>query len=129
MSEQPQEDPLYDLMVDSETGDLKPKVDKILDGIFKKFDKDGDGKWDLEELQEFAKATNGCPFDDCVIDEIIESFQVDKENRLLFEGFYEMYYMQTISEPGETLKDFKKHGYDDKLDLVSSRIEESEKAE
>lgn len=56
-----------------------------------------------------------------------------------------MYYMQTLSEPAETLKDFKKRkfilasffilkirlnnvaldGYDDNLDLVSSRTERS----
>jgi len=46
-----------------------------------------------------------------VIEEIIESFEIDKENRLLFSGFYQMYYMQTISEPEETLKDFKKRWY------------------
>ncbi len=78
-----------------------------------------------------------------MIEEIIESFEIDKENRLLFSGFYQMYYMQTISEPEETLKDFKKRwykltwclafeltvildGYDDNLDLVSSRTEEKE---
>jgi hypothetical protein len=43
-----------------------------------------------------------------VIDEIIESFEVDDNNNLLFSGFYQMYYMQTVSEPEETLKDFQK---------------------
>lgn len=43
-----------------------------------------------------------------MIEEIIESFEVDKENNLLYSGFYQMYYMQTVSEPEETLKDFKK---------------------
>lgn len=42
------------------------------------------------------------------IQEIVESFEVDEENNLLFAGFYQMYYMQTVSEPEETLKDFKK---------------------
>ncbi|KAL9550737.1 hypothetical protein MBANPS3_004587 [Mucor bainieri] len=126
MSQKSTEDTVYDLMVDDETGDLRPKVDKILKDIFDNFDKDKDGKWDLKELQEFATATNGRPFEDAVIEEINESFEVDKENRLLFSGFYQMYYMQTISEPEETLKDFKKHGYDDNLDLVSSRTEENE---
>ncbi|KAI8642298.1 hypothetical protein BD408DRAFT_186209 [Parasitella parasitica] len=108
MSEQSEEDRIYDLMVDGKTCELKPKVEKILKDIFKKFDKDEDGKWNLKELQEFATATNDQAFEDSVIDEIRESFQVDGEGRLLYEGFYEMYYMQTISEPKETLKDFKK---------------------
>lgn len=43
-----------------------------------------------------------------MIDEIIESFEVDDNNNLLFSGFYQMYYMQTVSEPEETLKDFQK---------------------
>jgi hypothetical protein len=77
-----------------------------------------------------------------VIEEIIESFEVDKENNLLYSGFYQMYYMQTVSEPEETLKDFKKRktysffmlsysnigslldGYDDNLELVASRTEQ-----
>ncbi|KAG2202708.1 hypothetical protein INT46_004002 [Mucor plumbeus] len=126
MSEESKEDTVYNLMVDEESGDLKPKVDKILKDIFDNFDKDKDGKWDLKELQEFATATNGRPFEDSVIEEIIESFEIDNANRLLFSGFYQMYYMQTISEPEETLKDFKKHGYDDNLELVSSRIEGKE---
>ncbi|KAG2205826.1 hypothetical protein INT47_004009 [Mucor saturninus] len=124
MSEQ-LEDPVYDLMVDEETGDLRPKVDKILEEIFNNFDKDKDGKWNLKEIQEFATATNGRPFEDSVIEEIVESFEVDEENALLYSGFYQMYYMQTLSEPAETLKDFKKHGYDENLDLVSSRTEKS----
>lgn len=50
-----------------------------------------------------------------MIEEIIESFEVDKENNLLYSGFYQMYYMQTVSEPEETLKDFKKRKYNHSL--------------
>ncbi|KAI8351444.1 hypothetical protein EDC96DRAFT_518614 [Choanephora cucurbitarum] len=124
MPEKTQEIDAYSLLVDEETGDLKPKVDKILKDIFNNFDKDKDGKWNNKEIQDFATATNGRPFEESVIEEIIDSFEVDKENNLLFSGFYQMYYMQTISEPEETLKDFKKHGYDNNLELVSSRTEE-----
>ncbi|OBZ87084.1 hypothetical protein A0J61_04864 [Choanephora cucurbitarum] len=113
MPEKTQEIDAYSLLVDEETGDLKPKVDK-----------DKDGKWNKKEIQNFATATNGRPFEESVIEEIIDSFEVDKENNLLFSGFYQMYYMQTISEPEETLKDFIKHGYDNNLELVSSRTEE-----
>ncbi|KAI8970154.1 hypothetical protein BDF20DRAFT_916004 [Mycotypha africana] len=120
------DDKAYHLLVDDETGDLKPKVDKILEEIFKNFDKDKDNKWSLEEIQAFATATNGRPFENSVIDEIIESFDIDEDNKLKYSGFYQMYYMQTISEPEETLKDFKKHGYDDNLNLVASRNEDKE---
>ncbi|KAI8985086.1 hypothetical protein BDB01DRAFT_788868 [Pilobolus umbonatus] len=119
-----EEDQVYKLLVDSESGEFRPKVEKILKDIFNNFDKDKDGKWNLKEIQDFATATNGRPFQDSVIDEIIESFEVDQDNNLLYSGFYQMYHMQTIAEPEETLKDFKKHGYDDNLDLVLSRTEE-----
>ncbi|ORE22336.1 hypothetical protein BCV71DRAFT_241136 [Rhizopus microsporus] len=87
----------YHLLFDEDTGELTPKTEK-----------DKDGKWNLKEIQDFATATNGRPFEDSVIDEIIESFEVDDNNNLLFSGFYQMYYMQTVSEPEETLKDFQK---------------------
>ncbi|RCI07322.1 hypothetical protein CU098_013857 [Rhizopus stolonifer] len=87
----------YSLLIEDETDELKPKTEQ-----------DKDGKWDLKEIQDFATATNGRPFEDSVIEEIIESFEVDEENKLLYSGFYQMYYMQTLSEPEETLKDFKK---------------------
>ncbi|CEG72953.1 hypothetical protein CU097_005196 [Rhizopus azygosporus] len=114
----------YHLLFDEDTGELTPKTEKILRAIFDNFDKDKDGKWNLKEIQDFATATNGRPFEDSVIDEIIESFEVDDNNNLLFSGFYQMYYMQTVSEPEETLKDFQKHGYDDNLELVASRTEQ-----
>ncbi|KAG0991938.1 hypothetical protein G6F28_008119 [Rhizopus arrhizus] len=120
MSEQDKKDDVYSLLIEEETGELKPKTEKILRAIFDNFDADKDGKWNMKELQDFATATNGRPFEDSVIEEIIESFEVDKENNLLYSGFYQMYYMQTVSEPEETLKDFKKHGYDDNLELVAS---------
>ncbi|KAI9483653.1 MAG: hypothetical protein EXX96DRAFT_477568 [Benjaminiella poitrasii] len=119
MTAQSEEDAVYDLLIDDETQELRPKVDK-----------DNDGKWNLNEIQDFATATNGRPFEDSVIDEIIESFEVDSENNLLYSGFYQMYYMQTISEPEETLKDFKKHmttpnSVADKSDVDMVEMDES----
>ncbi|CAO3667990.1 unnamed protein product [Rhizopus stolonifer] len=124
MSEDDKKDYAYSLLIEDETDELKPKTEQILKAIFDNFDTDKDGKWNLREIRNFATATNGRPFEDSVIEEIIESFEVDEENRLLYSGFYQMYYMQTLSEPEETLKDFKKHGYDDNLELVSSRTEQ-----
>ncbi|CAO3694709.1 unnamed protein product [Rhizopus microsporus] len=68
----------YHLLFDEDTGELTPKTEKILRAIFDNFDKDKD---------DFATATNGRPFEDSVIDEIIESFEVDDNNNLLFSGF------------------------------------------
>ncbi|KAI8360792.1 hypothetical protein BD560DRAFT_455629 [Blakeslea trispora] len=118
MPEKTQEIDAYSLLVDEETGDLKPRVDK-----------DKDGKWNKKEIQDFATATNGQPFEESVIEEIVDSFEVDKQNNLLFSGFYQMYYMQTISEPEETLKDFQKQmttpvSQTDKSDVDMTELEE-----
>ncbi|KAI9252136.1 hypothetical protein BY458DRAFT_582565 [Sporodiniella umbellata] len=108
-----EKDYAYTLLIDEETDELKPKTEK-----------DKDGKWNLKEIQDFATATNGRAFEDSVIEEIVESFEVDEENRLLYSGFYQMYYMQTLSEPEETLKDFKKQ-----MTAVPSDINQSEASE
>ncbi|KAI8881932.1 hypothetical protein K501DRAFT_252387 [Backusella circina FSU 941] len=111
------------LLIDDETGEFTEKAEKILKEIFENFDKDKDGVWNLKEIQDFATATNGRPFEDSVIEEIVDSFEVDEQNNLLFRGFYQLYHMQTLSEPEETMNDLKKHGYDTNLELVNSRKE------
>ncbi|CAO3636267.1 unnamed protein product [Cunninghamella echinulata] len=91
------------------------------DNFLPRVETDEDNVWNTEELQSFAEATNSQPFDQASLDEIAESFDVDDNNNLTFRGFYEMYHIQTLSDPEETLNDFKKHGYDNKLELVTTR--------
>ncbi|CAO3640234.1 unnamed protein product [Cunninghamella blakesleeana] len=110
----------FSLLLD-DTDNFLPRVEEILKEIFTQFDKDKDNVWNTEDLQSFAEATNGRPFDQASLDEIAESFDVDDNNNLTFRGFYEMYHIQTLSDPEETLNDFKKHGYDNKLELVTTR--------
>ncbi|KAG0170617.1 hypothetical protein DFQ28_002053 [Apophysomyces sp. BC1034] len=98
-------DPLS-ILIDDDTDEFLPKVEL-----------DKDGAWKTEELQDFAEATNGRA-------EIVESFDVNDKDQLTYKGFYQMYHMQTLSDPEETLKDFKKHGYDNNLDLVTSRTQD-----
>ncbi|KAG0179943.1 hypothetical protein DFQ29_001451 [Apophysomyces sp. BC1021] len=109
-------DPLS-ILIDDDTDEFLPKVELILREVFDRFDKDKDGAWKTEELQDFAEATNGRA-------EIVESFDVNDKDQLTYKGFYQMYHMQTLSDPEETLKDFKKHGYDNNLDLVTSRTQD-----
>ncbi|ORZ22515.1 hypothetical protein BCR42DRAFT_406349 [Absidia repens] len=113
----------FALLLD-DSDNFLPRVEEILKEIFTHFDEDKDNLWNTKELQAFAEATNGGPFDQSSLDEIVESFDVDKDNQLTFKGFYEMYHIQTLSDPEETLNDFKKHGYDDKLQLVTSRTQD-----
>ncbi|KAL0075842.1 hypothetical protein J3Q64DRAFT_1774428 [Phycomyces blakesleeanus] len=111
----------FSILLNGDTDEFLPRVEEILREIFNRFDKDKDGVWNTKEIQDFAEATNGRPFDDSVIDEITESFDVDEKDQLTYKGFYQMYHIQTLSEPEETLNDFKKHGYDNNLELVTSR--------
>ncbi|KAI9019320.1 hypothetical protein CLU79DRAFT_758231 [Phycomyces nitens] len=111
----------FSILINGETDEFLPRVDQILREIFDRFDKDKDGVLNTKEIQDFAKATNGQPFDDSVIEEIVESFDVNEQNHLTFKGFYQMYHIQSLSDPEETLNDFKKHGYANNLKLVTSR--------
>ncbi|CAO3591189.1 unnamed protein product [Absidia cylindrospora] len=113
----------FSLLLD-DSDNFLPRVEEILKEIYTHFDQDKDSFWNTKELQAFAEATNGRQFDQSSLDEIIDSFDVNKENQLTFRGFYEMYHIQTLSDPEETLNDFKKHGYDDKLELVTSRTQD-----
>ncbi|KAI9199531.1 uncharacterized protein BJ171DRAFT_517844 [Polychytrium aggregatum] len=96
---------------------LIPAAAKALTEIFARFDVDQDGALNLQELNAFATATNGKPFDQESIDEIQEYFNCTDDGALTLIGFFEMYQMQTLSEPEETWKDLKRHGYDDNLVL------------
>ncbi|ORX58677.1 hypothetical protein DM01DRAFT_321907 [Hesseltinella vesiculosa] len=104
----------FSILLD-DTDEFLPAVEKILKEIFAKFDKDNDNVWSTEELQAFAKATNGDSLDSNSLQDIAESFDVDDKNRLTSRGFYEMMHLQTLSDPEETLSDLKKHGYEDQL--------------
>ncbi|KAI7870004.1 hypothetical protein BDF14DRAFT_1721921, partial [Spinellus fusiger] len=85
--------------------------------IFDRFDKDKDNVWSQHELQTFAEATNGRPFDQAVMDEIVESLDVDENNYLTYKGFYQMYHIQTLSDPEETLNDLRKRKYSNNHEL------------
>ena len=39
--------------------DISPRFEQVLKEIFLRFDKDNDGELSLEEVQDFAKETNG----------------------------------------------------------------------
>ncbi|KAF9094333.1 hypothetical protein BGX23_002258 [Mortierella sp. AD031] len=77
-----------------------------------------------DELDAFAKDTNGAVFDEDSRNEITEFLDLDDKGQLTLKGFLQMYNLQTTSEPEETWKDLQKHGYDTTLKLVASRSED-----
>ncbi|KAI8579664.1 hypothetical protein K450DRAFT_240923 [Umbelopsis ramanniana AG] len=101
-----------------------PRFEQVLEEIFKRFDKSNKGSWTRDEINEFATQTNGKPFDKDTLEEIETFFEVTEEGNLTTNGFMQMYHLQTQNDPEETWKDLKTYGYDDNLDLVSSRTED-----
>ncbi|KAJ3055159.1 hypothetical protein HK097_011313 [Rhizophlyctis rosea] len=87
-----------------------PEVQKALLEIFDKFDLDKDGKLNNAELDAFAVASNGEPFDDASLNDLFANFDNDK-GKLTKDGFLDMFHLQTLSDEDETYKDLEKHGY------------------
>ncbi|CAM0140742.1 hypothetical protein VKS41_008010 [Umbelopsis sp. WA50703] len=107
-----------------EEENFTPRFEQVLEEIFKRFDKGNKGSWTTEEINEFATQTNGKPFDKETLEEIETFFEVTEGGNLTTNGFMQMYHLQTQNDPEETWKDLKTYGYDDNLNLVSSRTED-----
>ncbi|KAI9479774.1 hypothetical protein LPJ78_003395 [Coemansia sp. RSA 989] len=98
--------------------DFTPECEKALVEIFTRYDKDKDGALNDEELQAFAKFTNGTEFTTDELADIREHLECNDKEWLLQEGFMQLYSLQTTSgDSEETWKDLRKHGYDDNLKL------------
>ncbi|KAK0549429.1 hypothetical protein OC845_003134 [Tilletia horrida] len=76
-------------------------------------------------LDRFAFETNGAPFGAESKAEILEFLDVDEQGRLTFEGFLSMYSLQTENDEDETWRDLTTHGFDNNLELVSTRREDT----
>lgn len=99
-----------------------PKVAIVLRQIFDRFDVNKDAVLDETELAAYFQFTNGKEdgdgFDAEMQQEIRDNFDVDNQGRLTVNGFLEMYQLQTLSDPEETLNDLKKHGFDENFDPI-----------
>jgi Ca2+-binding EF-hand superfamily protein len=98
-----------------EDSQLHPDLEKALRDVFDRFDVDKDGALNKEELDEFAKATNGEVFDKETLADIKENFEVNDKGWLTRDGFVDMYHLQTMADPEETWNDLKKHGMTEPL--------------
>ncbi|KAJ1974672.1 hypothetical protein H4R35_003501 [Dimargaris xerosporica] len=101
----------------NDDGDLSAQLEQALNEIFARYDQDQDGALKLEELQAFARFSNGEPFSQDEVDEILEYFDTTDDGKALtLEGFYQLYQLQTASgRDEETWRDLRKHGYNDQL--------------
>ncbi|PRP86718.1 hypothetical protein PROFUN_02867 [Planoprotostelium fungivorum] len=103
-------------LIDKKSGDFTQKAQKAFEEIFARFDQDKDGALNSVELDAFATACNGTPFDDSSKQEIIDYFDVTDDNALTLKGFLEMYHTQTSGDSSETWKDLTKLGYNGQLE-------------
>ncbi|KAF9975740.1 hypothetical protein BGZ73_000490 [Actinomortierella ambigua] len=104
---------------------LTVEAEDALLEIFDRYDLDKDGALNDEELDSFARDTNGDVFDEDTRAEITGFLDTNDKGHLTRKGFLQMYNLQTPNDPEETWKDLQKHGYDANLKLVASRREDA----
>mmetsp|Transcript_5447 Transcript_5447/g.6627 ORF Transcript_5447/g.6627 Transcript_5447/m.6627 type:complete len:130 (-) Transcript_5447:235-624(-) len=111
----------------NKNSELVGKCDRALREIFARYDADKDGALNDQELDNFAKGCNGTDtgFSVDEKDQIKENFQHNDAGDLTLNGFLQLYSLQTMSEPSETWKDLKAHGYDSYLELNTEEQAES----
>jgi Ca2+-binding EF-hand superfamily protein len=73
-------------LIDDDTDDFTPKCVAALEEIFQRFDVDKDGVLNEKELDEFAKACNGTPFDEDSKTEIKTYFDTTDKGDLTLKG-------------------------------------------
>ncbi|KAJ2783261.1 hypothetical protein H4R18_001780 [Coemansia javaensis] len=99
--------------------DFTPECERALREVFARYDKDGDGALNEEELQAFAVFTNGSRFTESDLADIRAHLKCTPAGALCSDGFVELYHVQTAGgEDDETWRDLKKHGYNDDLQLA-----------
>ncbi|GJE90851.1 hypothetical protein PsYK624_069950 [Phanerochaete sordida] len=79
-----------------------------------------------EGLDDWARDTNGSAFDEDSKEELLMFMDCTEEGGLTFEGFLQVYQLQTESDEEETWRDLSVHGFDRTLKLVTTRREEME---
>lgn len=75
-------------------------------------------------LDSWARDTNGAPFTQETVDELIEFLDVTADEALTLKGFMQIYQLQTENDEEETWRDLSCHGFDRTLTLVSTRRED-----
>ncbi|KAJ1310396.1 hypothetical protein OPQ81_007134 [Rhizoctonia solani] len=74
-------------------------------------------------LDAWARDTNGAPFPDETKEEMKDTLDVTDQGHLTFNGFIQIYQLQTENDEEETWRDLSAHGFDRNLNLVSTRRE------
>ncbi|KAK9768295.1 hypothetical protein K7432_001134 [Basidiobolus ranarum] len=97
--------------------ELSEPLQSVLEGIFRKFDKDNDGALNMSELDGFVYQTNGMHPPPPFFQQLCQMFDSNSQG-LTMKGFFEFFLQQTLEDPLETRNDLAKHGYDPKSLLL-----------
>jgi len=75
---------------------------------------------DEAALDQWAKDTNGEPFSKETKEELLEYIDMTDAGDLTFQGFLQIYALQTENDEEETYRDLAKHGFNRNLELTDS---------
>eukprot|EP00658_Telonema_sp_P-2_P027048 TRINITY_DN20974_c0_g1_i1.p1 TRINITY_DN20974_c0_g1~~TRINITY_DN20974_c0_g1_i1.p1 ORF type:complete len:204 (+),score=35.56 TRINITY_DN20974_c0_g1_i1:106-717(+) len=107
----------------TEGGGMSSRFRAVLAMMFERFDLDGDGHLNESELLRYSGSVNrdGRVFDSSEMDQIRSCFEWSPEhNGLTLNGWMDMYFNQTSSDPDETWADLEQLGYNRQLELFET---------
>ena len=117
----------FDILLEGDDDYLSKDCQSALKEIFARFDSGNKHALSEAELKAFSKVANNGEgeFDEEELKDIKDTFPSDSEGRLTFDGFLDMYHLQTSARPLDTLKDLRAFGYDDNLVLFLDSIQKA----
>jgi hypothetical protein len=97
----------------------------VLRTVFAQFDADGDGAWNLKELDRFHQQVNGEPASSEFVKFVRGALQTNSKGNLVFEGLLQLFANQAAGDVAEgseeTWKDLKSLGFDEQLRQIDDR--------
>jgi hypothetical protein len=99
-----------------ENGQPTERFGHVLEEVFTRFDKDGDGGWTDDEFDQYHQFVNGTPINPMVIINFKHQYGTTADGNFSLEGFVTFYVDQTIDDADETWKDLGKLGYNENLE-------------
>ncbi|KAI0065443.1 hypothetical protein BV25DRAFT_1913496 [Artomyces pyxidatus] len=76
---------------------------------------------DSDGLDSWARDTNGAPLSDTEKEDLL-LLDVTDDGGLTFQGFLQIYQLQTENDEEETWRDLARHGFDRSLRLVGTHV-------
>jgi hypothetical protein len=109
---QAQDDKQFDLCYDlslllHEDDTLTPEGRAVLNSVFERFDKDGDGAWSFPELAAYNAAINAPPLTKEATGWLTARFDIDMNGHLTRAGFFQLVVFNVHADPENLYQDLK----------------------